>query len=297
MDSRPNNGVSASFPGADSKRRWTFVVIQVVAFLLLTVIGLLDWLTGNEVSFAVFYLGSVGVAAWYGGWIPGVQYAVFSAAAWFLADAYSAHQYSHNLIPIWNGVVRFGFFLLCALLIARLRAIGEMERQLAYTDSGTGVANARTFYRALRIEAERARRTGKPLTLLFVDLDDFKVINDRYGHVVGDQVLRDLATRLQQTIRLTDLLARVGGDEFAIILPDADETKAERVVQRLLTVECSPLEGEKPVRFTCGRATFTEILDDIPAMVRKADEAMYALKARRRRERRSEASESARIET
>src|SRR5262249_5901959 len=136
-----------------------------------------------------------------------------------------------------------GTLALTTSLVSRLHAGILRERLLARTDPLTGAANGRTFYEAVAAEAERARRADRPLTLAYLDLDDFKQLNDRLGHAAGDAALLRVVQTVQAHLRGSDLLARLGGDEFALLLP---ETEAEGAAALLVRVQ--RLVAEEMVR-------------------------------------------------
>jgi diguanylate cyclase (GGDEF)-like protein len=116
----------------------------------------------------------------------------------------------------------------------RARAVElQQARHLAATDSLTGLANRRAFGEAVRRELARAERSGAPLAVIMLDIDDFKSINDELGHGIGDDVLRAVARCARSGTRQGDVIARIGGDEFALLLPDADEAKAQAIGERV----------------------------------------------------------------
>ena len=166
-----------------------------------------------------------------------------------------------------------------------LARMGERQRARALYDSLTGCLNRRAFYERFAVEADRSRRLRQGLALLFIDVDFFKAINDRYGHEVGDRVLQQLAARLQTSIRDTDLLFRWGGEEFVVLLAHSSLEDARAVAERIRAdVAVSPIatgQGQGTIVLTlsiglAASATAGHAPDDLIA---KADTACYRVKA------------------
>ncbi len=158
--------------------------------------------------------------------------------------------------------------------------------RLALTDELTGLFNRRHFYHQLGQEFKRARRYGRPLSLLMIDIDFFKRYNDRNGHLAGDQALRMLAAKLRETTRSVDILARYGGDEFGIILPETDLTRARVQGERIRSAmeghgadSAEPGEGGKGLTISLGVACLVPHMGQIEDLVREADQALYRSKA------------------
>jgi diguanylate cyclase (GGDEF)-like protein len=156
----------------------------------------------------------------------------------------------------------------------------ELDR-LASTDPLTGVANRHTFYERAALETERAKRYRRPLSIALFDLDRFKQINDRYGHLAGDAVLSEFARKVGAGLRETDLFARFGGDEFVALLPETRRSEAASVARRILDDlrdHRFDYEGRiLPVSFSAGVAEF-EGEGSVDAWIRRADSGLYQSK-------------------
>jgi len=151
----------------------------------------------------------------------------------------------------------------------------------AVTDPLTGLYNRRLFAESFEKELNRARRYGLPLGIVILDLHRFKEVNDRYGHPRGDEVLRAAATTLQKALRTSDSAFRIGGDEFALLLPQTDAAQALALSRRIETVFAEtllPLQLAFPVTMDHGIATFPQDGDQSDQLIRVADERLYSLK-------------------
>ena len=175
--------------------------------------------------------------------------------------------------------------VLAAVLHIRIKKVLEhtQTRRLASTDGLTNLYNHRTFQERLAQEVDRAKRYHRPLSLVMVDVDNFKLYNDTYGHPQGDMVLRELARLLCEVSRTSDIVARYGGEEFALILPETDRVKAEKMGHRLRErVELHAFPGEEclprgALTISVGVATYTPAGTQ-EALLQSADAALYSAK-------------------
>lgn len=239
----------------------------------------IDYLTGYEVSMSLFYLGPIALAAWYSGRRSGFAIALLSCLAWFLADQAAGGQYSTAVIPVWNALVRLGFFLITAHLVTALRESLGAQQRLARTDDLTGLYRRGVFEERLRHDLALAGRRNGMITVAYLDVDDFKVVNDTYGHAEGDQVLRAIASVLQRTTRKADTAARLGGDEFALILPDTDVLGARLAISKLTRQVRQTMKAHQwNVTCSVGVVTLEDSAMAPEQAIATADELMYQVK-------------------
>jgi diguanylate cyclase (GGDEF)-like protein len=259
--------------------RLTQAQIFALAAFGVALVGAIDYLTGYEVTISVFYLAPVALAAWYAERGTGIVIAVLSCASWYIADLGAGNQYSHPAIAVWNALVRFGFFLITGLLVTMLRESLRAQQYLARTDGLTGLYSRRAFAERLEHDLALAQRGKNALTLAYLDVDDFRAVNDTLGHAGGDRVLRVIGRVLRESVREADTAARIGGDEFALVLPDTDPRGADQIISKL-TGELREALGASDLQVTCsiGVVTFLDAGTSSEHAVASADEVMYRVK-------------------
>ena len=251
-------------------------VVGVVA------LGLLDYATGYELRFSPLYYLPVSLAAWRLGRAAAVAIATLSAASWLIANQLAGQQYSHVAVWAVNTVMQGGSFVLVGLIVAAMRAARDREAALSRTDELTGLLNARAFVEHAERLVALAHRQQRPLTVAYIDLDNFKAVNDTHGHARGDAVLIAVADVLRRTTRASDVVARMGGDEFVVLLPDASGAAARGILERLRAEAARHLvnvAGGVAVTTSVGGVTFDVPPEDLDALIRRADHVMYAAKA------------------
>jgi diguanylate cyclase (GGDEF)-like protein len=171
------------------------------------------------------------------------------------------------------------------LLLARARTLLDFKNYLdsceeaAFTDHLTGLANRRRFERQLEREVARTRRYGRPFCLLMLDIDHFKLVNDTYGHEAGDEALRRLANALQAGTRGIDTAARIGGEEFALVLPETDRVRGCEVAERLRqAIKETDIPAAGRITVSIGLAECTGAYSDVRELFAAADAALYEAK-------------------
>lgn len=241
-------------------------------------VGWVDHLAGIEVALSFFYLIPVLATCWFIGRSPGLIVAVAAASVEPLIQA-ATPSGLEDWVLVWNFLVRGGTLVSAVFLTAALRDALAKERSLARVDALTGVANSRWFLEQAEIQRERAAQTGAPLTLVYMDLDHFKSVNDDYGHAAGDELLREVGSALNAHTRTTDLVGRLGGDEFAIVLPDISPERSLEVVARIVaSLSDYASQLSLPVTVSVGVVTTLSATETLEELVWIADNLMYSAK-------------------
>lgn len=259
------------------KKGW----LATISVGVVLVLGLIDYITGFELSFSFFYLLPITIVAWTAGRQAGLAFSVLCASIWFTSNLLSGQTFSNQFVGVWNTLLRFGFYAVVTILLAELRHALEEERILASTDPLTGALNKRSFNQIAEKRMIFSEVNRHPYTMVYFDLDNFKSINDRLGHSVGDLALRTVAETIQSQIRNTDFLARLGGDEFAILLTDIDQTHAKPIVERIRMSLLDKMKANDwEVTFSIGALTVLSMPDSTDHLVSLTDALMYAVKTR-----------------
>lgn len=255
--------------------RWA---VLLVGFVLAAALGAVDYYTGHELILSSLYVLPIGLVAWYAGPALGACVAVISAVIWLIADLADG-LFAEPLVLTMNTGIRLALFFIIVFVLGVLhRAMRHLE-QVSRFDSLTGAYNSGYLYGLLESEIERMERYGHPLTLVFLDLDGFKAVNDGSGHLVGDKVLRIVADSVKSRLRKTDLVARMGGDEFAILCPETDEEAAHAVVTEVMQrLDEEMRKGGWPVTFSVGAVTCHQAPPSSQYLVKMADDLMYSVK-------------------
>ena len=264
-------------------------LVSPLAWALILTVCVVDYATGPYVTVSIFYLAPIAVIAWRSGAPTGAVAVLLVTAGSLVGDLTSASQELYpgdpgELTAWWNALMRPAAGALVVALVVRQRRVLRREERLARTDELTGAANRRQFLDALRSEMYRSERYCRPLTVVLVDVDRFKRINDQYGHAAGDEVLRNVATHLSQRRREVDLVARLGGDEFALLLPETDARSAREVLGRLaVPLEIQPgheREDAVEVRLSTGTATVCgpDASRSVEDVLAEADRSLYGAK-------------------
>jgi diguanylate cyclase (GGDEF)-like protein len=256
------------------------VTVITFSLILLALLGWVDHLTGDY-SLIVFYLVPVSLVAWFVNRPAGMLFCLLAVLTRLAADegpAFFTQNFTLINAPLhyWNECVELLFLLIMSLLFSALRRNLDTEKNLASIDPLTGALNRRAFFDIAEYEFNRSRRYGHATSMAYIDLDNFKDINDRQGHAVGDNLLVTVTRTISAHIRSTDILSRFGGDEFVILLPETPGEAAATVLTKIHDqLNRAMAANNWPVSFSIGAVTYAKPPPSVEEIIRKADMLMY----------------------
>jgi diguanylate cyclase (GGDEF)-like protein len=246
---------------------------------LFVAVAIFDWATANALSLSAFYLFPILLVAWNCGRGWGL---VFAVAAVTAAVAQGSLLEPRHNKPIQVYIAHASVLLeyvIAVLLTAILRKLYNQERLTARIDALTGARNRKGFQEALANEIARHERKGITFCLAYIDCDNFKQVNDNHGHAEGDRVLKAISDVAIDTLRRSDTVGRIGGDEFAVILPETGRTEALFVVDKLQhKLRAVTRVRQWGVSFSIGVAVFDKSPGAAIAAMEFADRLMYTAK-------------------
>jgi len=252
--------------------------IIIICFTCILVEGGIDHFSGPLVNFDFIYILPIGVLAWFAGLKSGVAgiglvllINLLNRLAWMPA-------YPINAV-IWNTISDLLDFSLTAFLLTTLKKQIDQLKELAAEDYLTKLPNRRSFYHEVRREANHCQRNGSCFSIAYIDVDNFKIVNDTLGHSAGDELLVNFTKILRQNTRTSDVIARLGGDEFAILFPGVNVQQSQSAVQKILDRLNDAEADDKICQCSIGVITLSSPLDNLDEMITIADQMMYIAKS------------------
>jgi diguanylate cyclase (GGDEF)-like protein len=260
----------------EAQQRMAFLAIGIASA---GVVAVLDYLAGMRYALAVFYLLPLYFVTRQAGRGAGLTLALVCTGFQWAAVHFSgghrlplAEALGRNLS--WGAV-----YVLVAILIARMQLALSRTRALSLTDFLTGALNSRALYNLVENEHRQIRRYGRPLTLAYIGIDNFKHVNSRFVHTVGDTLLRKVARTMKRYLRATDRVARLGGDEYILLMSETDQEAARVVIPKICDRLTEVVEDHQwPVTFSVGVVTFFTAPKAPREMIRAAERMMHAVK-------------------
>jgi diguanylate cyclase (GGDEF)-like protein len=270
--------------------RWPKIIWLIAAYVALGLLMLVDRIIGG-ISVGVLAIVPLLFVGFYGSRALAIATALPSAFIFSALDHDVISPLFYAPWPVATDSVFFAIaFIAILFTVERLRITGVA----ASLDALTALPNRRMVFDAINAALERARRTQDPIALLFVDLDNFKAVNDRHGHAVGDHVLQYAAQRLTNAVRANDVVGRLGGDEFVVLLEDIQgRAQAQQIAEAVETALSAPFrEGDvhEPLGATVGIGIYPSDGRDTVGLLNAADAQMYKRKLFKKRSHASPAS-------
>ena len=250
----------------------------LISLLLVPVMGFIDTSTGHDFNLSIIYLLPIIIASTYSGRMAGMLMALFSSVTLLYADFHDGHYDLSNTMLVWNAFIVFLFFGGTVYLLSSMTAALRREERLVRHDNMTKLPNSFAFYEAAREELKRSRRYARPLTVAYIDLDNFKRVNDTFGHLAGDELIKLVASNINASVRATDVPARLGGDEFAVMLPETNADGARMVIDRIREKISFSVPASYSVTLSIGVGTFVTPANSVDEMIKIVDSLMYTIK-------------------
>ena len=253
-------------------------VLLCVGVLLFIVIAATDYFTHPYlVEFFPLYLIPVSFFTWF----IGKRSGILAALASLITESTIRLGGEPRIVAYWDALVWLVLYIASILMITQLRKLYEHERYLSRIDPLTLINNRRSFFESAARAKSFAERHEAPLSIAYLDLDNFKALNDHMGHAAGDKLLATVGDRIQKALRPTDVVARIGGDEFAVLLPETGRETASRVLARVQSeLDQAMSEQRWTMTFSIGLVSFFPVPASVQEMMQAADSAMYTAKSK-----------------
>jgi diguanylate cyclase (GGDEF)-like protein len=277
---RSNNGATVNKVESLLKRYFIFLEGKGKVFNLAlgaafsTLFGIFDIISPEKYSFIMIYIFPIALTTWFAGQSAGFVITVICIIFWSLTN-----QQSDLMAFSCNILSTLCIYFIISIMLTKLRSMWEHETVLSRTDQLTGVMNRRAFEEIVRYEILSLQRQNSPFSLAYLDLDNFKEVNDNFGHKIGDELLKAVVVCLKENLRRTDVIARMGGDEFTIFFPATDQSAVKLVMQKLQEQLIALNDMNNwPTTISIGVATSVDSKCDLETSISLADKLMYEVK-------------------
>jgi len=254
------------------------VFVWWLSVLVVLVICYIFILAEKYMDISILLVIPVLLVSWYGSNKAGSILAMLSALLITVARIVAVHN-NEAIYYLYSFLGTLGTLLLVAIIVTNFRKVHRVESDAADTDTLTGLHSQRSFYTYVEREINRSKRYGHRFSIAYIDVDNFKYVNDTLGHDSGDKLLIELSKCLIFSLRATDVVARIGGDEFVCLFPETGATEAkEAILKAEKALKHSMQNRSWPVSFSVGVVTFEKVPKDVHKAIKIADELMYSVK-------------------
>jgi len=251
---------------------------MMLGIFLVVIIGAADFFTESKLSLFLFYLAPIIMVTWFLGRNFGLVVSLLCVITWLAVNVLEGQTQSHSVLTYLNSFIRFIFFAAVAWHTPALKAF-EHEKEIGRFDYLTGAANRRYLTEALKKEIDRYQRYKRPFALAYIDLDGLKSANDQLGHKAGDAILCAVVAQTKKLLRKTDMMARIGGDEFVLFFPETDQESLRKLMSRIHSALIHEMYRSRwPVTFSIGALTCRNTSKTAEELIGHADALMYTVK-------------------
>ena len=245
--------------------------------VILFAIGYLDWIIPG-ISFMILYVLLVIIVSLLLGQVDGIASAVSGALFNYLANWKTITE-ANQYLKILGFILSSLMLIIIEFIVIQLKKLLDREKILSRLDFLTGSFNVRYFREILDKEIRRSSRTGRPFSLAYIDFDDFKFLNDYYGHLAGDELLKSAITIFKNDLRQNDCIGRVGGDEFVILLIETGREALKSIIKRLIkNFQEEMTRRNYKITLSIGYVAFLKMPASVDEALKIADEVMYKAK-------------------
>lgn len=267
------------------KSKYKKLIVFVLCFICTLTFDWFNKSIGSEITFVLIYFIPISVASWFAGIFYGIVIGLLCSFSWLfvfidnMQDLLLRNMILANNVITLNILLKFLIMIGYTILLGSLKQVLEQEKAISRIDNLTEVANGRAFLEALDKEIDRSTRHERIISLIYMDLDNFKSVNDTHGHTIGDKALKETAKTLNLIFRSSDTVARLGGDEFTVLLPETDNVSAMTAAEKL-RVEFKNMSERNQwlISLSIGVATFTTPPKNSDEIIKFADDLMYSAK-------------------
>lgn len=273
---KQRNLVDALIDFATHLKGWQLTLLFVAYFALVVAV---DFISGDELALSLLYIPVIGFVTVRVSLKVALNLSLICALIWLIDDIFVQATSSPTHAEIVATLVHFCCFSVIATLICRLNTALKRERFLSRHDFLTGLPNMHSFNDRAEEELRKSTSEESLFSIVFVDCDNFKTVNDTLGHQAGDDLLKTVSDQLMASLRSEDYVARYGGDEFVLLLPNTDSETAVEVLTRLQNELNNEMQKNGwPVTLSMGVATFLRPPESVESAIKTADRIMYERK-------------------
>lgn len=245
----------------------------------MVLVGLLDYNLGYNIDLSIFYLLPALFATWFISPRFGLMIAILCNFEWLIEDYFYFDVLAFDLVKIWNMIISLSFFSITIYLTDYIHVLLRREQKASRTDPLTGIDNLRSFLEKGELELKRSLRYERSFSVAYFDLDNFKWVNDKFGHDVGDELLIIVTNYISENIRDVDIFTRIGGDEFILILSENSYNDALKFIERIQKNLNELMEKRSwPVTFSIGLISYAIPNKAFKDIIKEADHMMYLAK-------------------